>query len=162
MRNGKHSDPGQQFRQPTQPFIAMDSFPETVPNWPTADSNARLHGDGIRHPLRVRLAATFLTRLRGLLRRPPLQNAPHAEGLLITRCPSVHTLFMRYPIDVAYLDHKGMVTRCVADLAPWRFSLGGRHAAHALELPAGAIRQLGIQPGHHLEHPAFSHSVSRP
>lgn len=92
----------------------------------------------------------------GLLARPPLRAAPAIEALLIIRCPSVHTLFMRYAIDVAYLDAGGEIVRCVDTLPPWRASLGGRRAAHALELPAGSLARLGIRPGHRLDHPLFA------
>ncbi|MGP1615893.1 MAG: DUF192 domain-containing protein, partial [Pollutimonas bauzanensis] len=68
--------------------------------------------------------------------------------------------FMRYPIDIAYLDSQGTVTRCVASLRPWRASVGGRLAAHVLELPAGSLRSLRIRPGHRLEHPALAASPS--
>ena len=107
------------------------------------------------HPLQVRVANRFFNRLRGLLAHPPLRAEPVVEALLITRCPSVHTLFMRYAIDVAYLDTYGTIVHCVDRLAPWRISFGYRRAAHALELPAGSLARLGIRPGHRLDHPIF-------
>lgn len=116
---------------------------------------ARLRTCSAAHPLRLRLATRFFTRLRGLIGRPPLAGEPTPEALLITRCPSVHTLFMRHTIDVAYLDAHGRVVRCVDRLRPWRASAGGPGAAHALELPPGTLRRLGIVPGDRLEHPLF-------
>ena len=120
-----------------------------------AFANARLHVLGGSHPVRIKVADSFSTRLRGLLFRPPLRRDPLTEGLLLTACSSVHTLFMRYPIDLAYLDPHGVVVRCVVHLAPWRGSFGGRAAAHVLELPAGSIDQWHLRPGHRLEHPAL-------
>lgn len=117
--------------------------------------DARLCAAHTAHRLRLRLAARFFARLRGLIGRPPLAAAPTPEALLITRCPSVHTLFMRHTIDVAYLDAHGCVVRCVERLRPWRASFGGHRAVHALELPAGTLRHLGIAPGHRLEHQLF-------
>jgi len=121
-----------------------------------ADDNAVIHANGIQYSLRLKVATDFLSRLRGLLARPPLRTEPVIEALLITRCPSVHTLFMRYAIDVAYLDAHGNVVRCVNRLVPWRASFGGRHAAYALELPAGGLARLGVRPGDYLEHPLFA------
>ncbi len=117
---------------------------------------AHLRTDNAARPLQVRVASRFLPRLRGLLARPPLRTEPVVEALLITRCPSVHTLFMRYAIDVAYLDTRGAVVRCIDRLAPWRASFGGRRAAYALELPAGSLAGLGVRPGHRLDHPIFA------
>jgi Flp pilus assembly protein TadG len=86
--------------------------------------------------------------------------------MLITRCTSVHSAFMRYPIDVVYLDRNGVVVRCVPHLKPWRAShsaLGtipfGRGAAHVLELAAGAISEFGIAPGARLSHPYWDHPL---
>jgi Flp pilus assembly protein TadG len=73
--------------------------------------------------------------------------------MLITRCTSVHSAFMCYPIDVVYLDRDGVVVRCVPHLKPWRASFGTVGAAHVLELAAGAITAFGIAPGARLDHP---------
>ena len=136
-----------------------DKYPDGTP-FPrittTSGGNARLHANGDAYPLQLRLAATFTQRLRGLLGRPPLKDHPITEGLLITRCPSIHTLFMSYPIDIVYLGAHGEIVRCVSNLAPWRACLGGKRAVHALELPSGSIRRLNISPGHRLEYSAFT------
>jgi Flp pilus assembly protein TadG len=78
--------------------------------------------------------------------------------MLITRCTSVHSAFMRYPIDVVYLDRDGMVVRCVPHLKPWRASHGAFGAAHpqsstahVLELAIGSIAAFGIAPGARLD-----------
>ena len=112
------------------------------------------------HRLDVRLANNVLTRFCGLMLRRPLRPE---QGLLITRCPSVHGAFMRFPIDVVYLDRGGRVTKCVRGMKPWRGSFGnagwdaqGRRFArafHALELAAGAIDAFGIAQGDQFNHP---------
>lgn len=127
---------------------------------PSGVHDARLCAPAALHPLRLRLAASFFARLRGLIGRPPLAADPAPEALLITGCPSVHTLFMRHAIDVAYLDTRGRVVCCVDRLRPWRASFGGARAAHALELPEGTLRRLGIEPGHRLEHPLFQRETA--
>lgn len=121
-----------------------------------------LHTASGAHPLKLRTADTFLARFRGLMLSAPLGPA---EGMLITRCTSVHSAFMRYAIDVVYLDRDGEVVRCVPHLKPWRAShsaLGtepvkrrSARAAHVLELAAGAISVFGIAPGDRLNHPCW-------
>ncbi|TDM04865.1 MAG: DUF192 domain-containing protein [Ideonella sp. MAG2] len=94
--------------------------------------------------LHIRTADTFWSRLKGLMLKPTMGSE---EGLLITRCDSIHTCFMRFAIDVVYLDRTATVVRLASKLKPWRFHLGGRTAVHTLELSAGAIERLGIRVG---------------
>ncbi|MDQ6680633.1 MAG: DUF192 domain-containing protein [Pseudomonadota bacterium] len=75
------------------------------------------------------------------MREPRL---PRNEGLLLPRCASVHTFFMRFAIDIVYLDRHGTVTKIVRDVKPWRLSAGGRNAMHTLELAAGDADRIGI------------------
>jgi uncharacterized membrane protein (UPF0127 family) len=72
------------------------------------------------------------------------------EGLLIRRTSSVHTFFMRFVIDVVFLDRSGGVVKLVSHLRPWRVALarGGRDA---LELRAGEAERRGIYTGDRLE-----------
>ncbi len=98
---------------------------------------------------RWRVADTRLTRLRGLLGRPPL---PGGEGLALVPCASVHTCFMSAPIDVVFLTRDGEVLRVVPALRPWRAaSCRGAHAV--LELPPGTCSRAGIAPGARLDPP---------
>ena len=120
-----------------------------------------LHTASGSHPLQLKLANSFLNRFRGLMLSAQLSAN---QGLLITRCSSVHTAFMLYPIDVVYVDSAGLVLKCVAHLKPWRGSLGnvgadaqGR-ATHTLELAAGTILRLAICVGDRLEHPLWASS----
>lgn len=92
----------------------------------------------------VTVADSFLSRLRGLLAHPPMRDG---QGLLLLDCGSVHTIGMGYAIDVAFLDAEGTVVRSYEELEPWRLGLGGDGAVHALELPAGRLRQTGTVPG---------------
>lgn len=120
-----------------------------------------LHTSSGKHPLNIQLANNFFSRFRGLMLRKALQPD---QGLLITRCPSVHSLFMRCAIDVVYLDKNGIVTRCAPQLKPWRASTGrsqltGHTTAHALELRDGSIQHLNIETGNQLYHPMFASSA---
>lgn len=92
------------------------------------------------------LADSFLTRLRGLLGRREL---PPDEGLLINPCSSIHTWFMRFPIDVVFLDRDLRVVRLAADVRPWRLRWG-RGARQVLELAAGEAAERRIEVGDRL------------
>lgn len=93
------------------------------------------------------LARTLWTRTRGLLGRPPL--AP-GEGLLIEPCQSVHMFFMRYAIDVVFLDPEYRVVALRPELRPWRVTRYFRKAHAALELRAGAVAEAGLELDHQL------------
>jgi|GEM_PF-2210870 uncharacterized membrane protein (UPF0127 family) len=60
---------------------------------------------------------------------------------------SVHTFFMRMPIDVVFLDGAGMALGVRRSLPPWRIAAGGTRARQTLELPGGTVRRLRLQPG---------------
>lgn len=96
---------------------------------------------------RAEWRASVLGRTRGLLGRARL--AP-GEGIVLWPEASVHTLFMRFPIDVAYVDREGRVVKTVSWLRPYRFSLGGRGAHAAVELPTGTLAATGTCAGDHL------------
>lgn len=123
-----------------------------------ADVASGLHtGTGIE-PLNVRVADGFWRRLRGLMFAKPL--AP-TSALLLTRCASIHTAFMRQSIDVLYLDAHGVILRCVGNVPPWRAS-ASPGAKHVLEMAAGSIVRFGIAPGHRLAHPFFNKQAPMP
>lgn len=95
---------------------------------------------------RCYLAATLWARTRGLLGRPGLKPG---EGMLLRRTGSVHTLFMRFAIDVVFLDRELTVLSLRTAVRPWRVA-GQRGAKATLELPAGAAERAGIAPGRRL------------
>ncbi|WP_332848615.1 DUF192 domain-containing protein [Massilia sp. S19_KUP03_FR1] len=96
--------------------------------------------------LQVILAQGFLARLLGLLGQRAL---PLDHALLITPCNNVHTFWMRFAIDVVFLDRYGVVLAIVPHVAPWRIAAAWR--AHAcLELAAGGAARFGIAVGRHL------------
>jgi uncharacterized protein len=95
---------------------------------------------------RCRLADTPWTRLRGLLGRRRLEAD---EGVLLRPVNAIHTMFMRFPIDVVFLDRAYEVVKVVADVRPWRFA-GARGAKIVLELPAGAAARIRLTPGERL------------
>jgi|GEM_PF-319871 len=102
---------------------------------------------------KVRTAGTFLSRLVGLLGTAGIEEG---GGLWIVPCRSVHTLGMRYPIDVAFVDARGIVVGVLGGLPPNRIGRVFRHARGALELRAGVLAATGTAPGDRLEFkPAF-------
>lgn len=106
----------------------------------------------------VRQARGFWQRLAGLMG----QADPAARSaLLIPRCTSVHTCFMRGALDIVYLDDQGRITRLQPGLAPWRCSFGGTGTRHALEMRKGAIAALGLAQGMPL-HPWPIDGTGRP
>ena len=109
--------------------------------------HATLHTASGAHPLFLHIASRFTTRLHGLMLAPPLTLN---EALLLTRCSSIHSAFMRQAIDVVYLDRSDRVVRCVQNLKPWRASMGWG-ASHVLELAAGSIVRCGIAVGDRLQ-----------
>lgn len=86
------------------------------------------------HGVRAKVADSFLSRLAGLMfQREP----PRGEGLLITKCGSIHTCFMRFPIDAMFLDRDGKIVKVVRGIPPWRlFVGGGSGACQVLEVPS--------------------------
>jgi uncharacterized membrane protein (UPF0127 family) len=97
---------------------------------------------------RVESAATLLARLRGLLGRSGL---PPGEALRIEPCTSIHTFFMKFPIDAVFLGRDGKVVRALEELRPWRATRIYPSAAMAVELPAGTLRRTDTREGDELE-----------
>jgi uncharacterized protein len=96
---------------------------------------------------RVRTALSLMDRTIGLLGTDRL---PDGEGLWLKPCRSVHTFFMRYPIDVLFIDQEGTVLRC-GTLPPWRLSAWIRRAEGVLELPAGTAQRSRTVVGDRIE-----------
>lgn len=93
------------------------------------------------------VADTSATRRTGLLKHERL--AP-GEGLWIVPCESVHTFFMKFPIDLVYLDRDRKVRKVRSAVPAWRLS--ACLSAHSiLELPAGVILQTGTAVGDTLD-----------
>ena len=93
------------------------------------------------------VADTSAKRRTGLLKHTSL--AP-GDGLWIVPCESVHSFFMKFTIDVLYLDRQHRVKKIRPEMVPWRAS--ACLTAHSvLELPAGSITRTGTQKGDQLE-----------
>ncbi len=106
----------------------------------------RATGEGVAD--HVEVATSPWARSRGLLARAWLEPG---SGLLIDPCNSIHTFFMRFPIDAVFLDRENRVVHILHDLRPWRLSWIFLRARRVLELPAGAARAAGLEPGQRLQ-----------
>ncbi len=95
----------------------------------------------------VRLADGIWSRFWGLMGRKGL---PEEAGLLLRPSSSIHTAFMRFAIDVVFLDRSLKVVKVVPRMKPFRASMafGGAHSA--LELNAGAAEEAQVQTGDQL------------
>ena len=85
------------------------------------------------------------SRARGLLGRTGIEGA-----LVLTKCRSVHTIGMKFPIDVAFLDAEGVVLKTV-QMRRNRIGLPVRKAASVVEAEAGAFERWGLRVGDELE-----------
>ena len=94
----------------------------------------------------VEVAVTRRDRRKGLLGRSGLEPA---SALIIAPCFSIHTLFMRFDIDVVFVDEDGRAVKVVRDMTPWRIAVNP--TAHAVvELPAGSLRDRQVNVGDRL------------
>ena len=89
-------------------------------------------------------AESFIDRLVGLLGRRGLDPG---EALHITPCNSIHTFFMRFPIDVLFLEADGTVVKLFSNLKPWRATSLYPKAQSVLELPAGTLKARPTEVG---------------
>jgi uncharacterized membrane protein (UPF0127 family) len=102
--------------------------------------------DGTTVCERCTVADRMLPRMKGLLGRRELSPG---EGMLIEPAPSIHTFFMRFPIDAVFLSRNDEVLKVSAHVKPWRARSCARAFA-VLELAAGEAERRGIEPGQRL------------
>ena len=95
----------------------------------------------------VEIAGRVRERTRGLLGR----DAESMTGGLVFRpCRQVHTLGMRFPVDVAFCDRSGVVLRTVT-VAPWRVTRVVLRSGFVVEAAAGAFERWQLRPGDTVE-----------
>ena len=93
-----------------------------------------------------RVADGFWARFRGLMLAPPL---PAGAGLVIVPCSSIHTQFMRFPIDVLYVNKEDVIVGIDRNLRPWRIGRFYKQVHYVVELPEDGAE--GCQEGDKLE-----------
>lgn len=137
-----------------QPELSMtrDDTDDAADHAFPRDERARAREDG---PWRARLGGEVViarleradsawSRLRGLLGRAGLDRD---QALWIDPCTSIHMFFMRFPLDVVFLDADHQVVRVHEDVRPWRLARGGKFARSVLELPTGTIAHFNVRVG---------------
>lgn len=87
----------------------------------------------------VELAVTSATRRKGLLGRDSLDPS---VAIVIAPCQAIHTFFMRFAIDVVFVNRSGQAVKVVHDVKPWRIAVAWRAFA-VIELNAGTVRRQG-------------------
>ena len=95
---------------------------------------------------RAVLASNPWTRMKGLLGRASM---PASEAIILRPAASIHTLFMRFALDIIYLDREDRVVKVVPNLVPYRFS-AAKKAHTVLEMTSGATAGSDLQPGDQL------------
>jgi uncharacterized membrane protein (UPF0127 family) len=125
-----------------------DSEAEMTDFIPTATAGVILTNARSREVIArdVQIAVTRAARRRGLLKHTSL--APDT-ALVLAPCFAVHTAFMRFAIDVVFVDRRGYVRHIVSHLQPWRLA-ASRGAYATIEFAAGVVDALDLQVGDRL------------
>ena len=90
------------------------------------------------------VARDFFSRFMGLMGRKSL---PADEAIVFPKCNSIHTFFMRMPIDVLLVSDRGEVIEVKESLAPWRMLFPRKGVRHVVELPSKRAKELGLRAG---------------
>jgi hypothetical protein len=98
---------------------------------------------GVAIASELEIATSFAARSQGLLGRSGLKPD---TGLLIDPCSSIHMWFMRFPIDVVFLDSKNRVVGLRRNIKPWGMAWSWR-GVKTIELPVGVIATTRTQVG---------------
>lgn len=86
---------------------------------------------------------SIFERMRGLLGRAPLLSD---QALLITSCSSIHTFFMQYPIDLAFINNNWQIKKLIHALKPFRLAWSPG-SSMVLEMPGGSIDKFNLKEG---------------
>lgn len=95
----------------------------------------------------ARVAVSFFQRFAGLMLK---KEIAYGQALIFYRAASIHTFFMRFAIDILFLDRQMRVVRLVHSLGPWRMVFC-RGAYASVEMASGKIKQAGLKVGDRIE-----------
>lgn len=90
------------------------------------------------------MANSFLKRIKGLLGYNSLKAS---QAMILRPSNSVHTFFMRFPIDVLFAGKDNIVIAAVTNMQPFRATNIFLKSAFVIELPAGVIKSTGTSKG---------------
>jgi uncharacterized membrane protein (UPF0127 family) len=93
-------------------------------------------------------ADSFFPRMVGLLNRSSLDEG---EALIISGCNSIHMFFMRFAIDVLFVNRDDEVVGLIENIKPFRLSKIYWRASYAIELPVGGISQSQTKVGSRIQ-----------
>lgn len=125
----------------------MPHFLVPLVRQPERRHGVRVGRSGVMVASHLETAFDSRARRRGLLGRDALDSG---WALVMAPCSSVHTAFMRFPIDVVFTSRDGRVLKVARGLRPWRAAFAFRAFA-VIELAAGAAAAGGVQRGDTLE-----------
>jgi uncharacterized membrane protein (UPF0127 family) len=103
------------------------------------------NGETICH--KMIMATTHFSRMKGLMFSDSL---PDCDGFLIKPCNSIHTFFMRYPLDILFLDKEFRIVKALYNLAPWKVTWIYFKSNQVLEMRAGTLKK-NLNTGEKLE-----------
>lgn len=86
----------------------------------------------------IRLADNALSRMKGLM----FAKEMIGDGLLLDPANSIHNCFVRFPIDVIFINSDFKIIKIIRSFKPWRFSWIYFKATKVLELPEGCIPEF--------------------
>ena len=84
------------------------------------------------------VATNIFSRMLGLMFSKDL---PECDGFLLSPCNSIHTFFMRYSLDILFLDKDFRIVKVIYGLSPWRMTWIYFKARHVLEMKAGTMKK---------------------
>ena len=96
----------------------------------------RENGEVISHKMVT--ATNIFSRMLGLMFSEKL---PECDGFLISPCNSIHTFFMRYSLDILFLDKNFKIVKIIYGLSPWRMTWVYFKSSHVLEMKAGMLKK---------------------
>ena len=94
-----------------------------------------------RYPL---FAKSFMQRLTGMLTR---RFSDSFDGIVFRNCNAIHTLGMKFDIDVLFINPENQITALYERVKPWKSCGAKCFRATAIELPAGTIAKYGVKCG---------------
>lgn len=93
-------------------------------------------------PFSAVLLDNFFSRLLGLMFR---QSIDGSTAYVLKPCNGIHSFFMRFPIDVIFIDKENRILLCVENMKPWRINPIVKNAHAVIEMKAGNLSTLGIK-----------------
>jgi uncharacterized protein len=108
------------------------------------EEEMKIYIEGVEKPIskNIKKAYTFVSRLRGLMFT---KKFPHG-GIHIKPCNGIHTFFMKYPIDVLFLDKNGVILHARGNVALGKI-ITFPGCDSVLELPEGTNCHFGLREG---------------